>query len=304
MLSGLLALGLGACGGDRAPAVNSVPTALTPLAELTPIPPRSADVPLRTEVVGAILLHLNGVAEVQRGGAGGWRGLKIGDAIRQGDSVRTAEDGLAEFSIGDAQLRLSSRTLMTFSILGAKRVRAEVAGSVEATRAEGGTGELELASVHGDAVARLEHGRLAVVSQGKRTSVVVVEGRAKLTSRGTTLALKEGQLSISNGTGAPSRPVTAPQRISLKVRWPKEEVTNRAAFAVRGKVSATARVWVQGLPVEPAPSGDFATQVALKRGKQRVSVVAVDVLGRKAGESRQITLDADAPSIHGDVRYQ
>jgi hypothetical protein len=60
---------------------------------------------------------------------------------------------------------------------------------------------------------------------------------------------------------------------------------------------------VQGKPVAQAEDGSFVTEVPLKRGPQRISIVAIDPLGRRGYDTKVVTMDPDAPSIQGKVEY-
>jgi hypothetical protein len=259
---------------------------------------------VRTEVVEAMLLHLDGgEATVQRGGSGDFVALKIGDAIREGDVVRTGEGTTLELDVATKSVVLSERSSLTFSILGAKRLHAEVMGHVMASNS--GEGSIELAAIGSDAMASTDHGKMAFIVDGRgRAVATALEGSGRFSGGGRGEALKEGQMSTLGRSNLPSRPVSMPRHISLKVSWPAGSATNRSELTLRGVASPTSRVWVQGQPIDTGLDGTFVTRVTLKRGKQPVTVRALDALGRRATDTRQVLFDPDIPSIQGQVLYR
>jgi glucodextranase-like protein len=104
--------------------------------------------------------------------------------------------------------------------------------------------------------------------------------------------------------GPPIRPLKLSERVFLAVEWPEQPATNRKTLPVRGRVDPGSRVLVQGRRVGTAVDGSFETEVALRQGSQSVSVSVTDLLGRNKSESRQITMDPNAPDIQGEVRYR
>ena len=288
-----------ACNPPPAPAPPPSPPPVAPAP--TPAPAKLA--PPRTEIVEAMLLHLDGDATVQRGGSGDFVALKIGDAIRQGDVVRTGEGATLELGVATRRVVLSERSSLSFLILGAKRLRADVAGHVTASNP--GEGSLELGAAGSDAVASTERGKLALIVDGRgRAVATALEGGGRFSGGGSGESLKEGQMSALGRSNLPGRPVSVPRHISLRVSWPPGSATNRPDLALHGTASATARVWVQGQPVDTGLDGTFVTRLTLKRGKQPVTVRALDALGRRATDTRQVLFDPDIPSIQGQVLYR
>ena len=302
----MIACALGAACEKPGSAEAPKPAAVAPVVPAPPVTPPVATVEpgtIRTEVAEAMLLHLDGGASVQRGGTGEFVALKIGDAIRQGDVVRTEQGGSVELGIGGKTVALNEGSTMTMSILGAKRVRAEIVGNAVASSS--GEGDVELAALGTDAVASSNGGKVALIADGHgKVVATAVQGSARFTAAGKKESLGEGQVSAASKSAPPTRPIAIPRRIKLTVAWPSGDATNRTTLALAGTASATARVWVQGQAVETAADGKFSSKVALKRGRQAVTVVAVDALGRRAAQTHQLLMDPDAPSIQGEVRYR
>jgi hypothetical protein len=86
------------------------------------------------------------------------------------------------------------------------------------------------------------------------------------------------------------------RRVLLAVEWPGDK-TNRSSIPLSGRVAAGSRVYVQGQPVEVAPSGEFRAEVKLHDGKQKIAVVTVDPFGRRKSDEADITSDRRLPSV-------
>jgi hypothetical protein len=286
----------------------AAPVAVAPVAPPAPVVvdagvPASAatDAPVH-QVLESIIIKLNGSAQVQRAGSDEWVELKIGDPVRPGDTVRTASDSEVSLGFGTAQLHLHDESSVKLKILGANRVRAEVAGQVEAA-APDASEQVELEGP-GGALATVRFGRAMMHAEGGRSAVASLEGKLALESGGSQVDLEEGAFSVAQDGRAPSRGIKAPKRAALEVAWPAQALTNKATLKLQGRAGPWTRVFVQGHAVQPADDGNFTSDVALHRGEQRVRVVAVDVLGHRTAKSMLITLDPDAPNIHAEVRFR
>ena len=64
-----------------------------------------------------------------------------------------------------------------------------------------------------------------------------------------------------------------------------------------GQVTTGSRVTIGGQEVKLDEHGRFKANVPLRMGKQKVGVVATDVLGRKKRNDRQVLYDPTAPDV-------
>jgi hypothetical protein len=104
-------------------------------------------------------------------------------------------------------------------------------------------------------------------------------------------------ISVVPGKGKPKKPAQALRNVLLSVTWPERDETNQKAYPVSGQVEPGARVTVGGQAVRVDEHGRFKANVPLRQGKQRVGVVATDVLGRKKRNDRQVLYDPTAPDV-------
>ena len=251
-----------------------------------------------------MVLNFGGTVEVQRAGTDEWVSLKMGDPLRAGDKIRTSADGHLEFAFDVARMKVQESSEVTLKMLDLKMIRAEVTGHAEAEVPEG-HGSIALEGRGGNAVASIKGGRFSLYSDGKgTTSVGSLDGIASLASGSRTVSLKSGEFSAAKGGASPSRPAKIPKRVTLRVSWPTETEVNKSIFSLRGKASVLARVIIHGGTVKSDADGSFVAEVTLRRGTHRVSVAAVDPLGRRAADSREMTFDPDAPDIKGQVEYR
>jgi hypothetical protein len=267
-----------------------------PLAHQTVAP---APVPT---VLKAIVLELSGSAEVLHAGEEEWVRLTLGDPVRPGDAVRTGGDGALSHGFGAARLRMEEGSELQLELFEAQRVRARLEGRAEAS-APGSGLTLQIAD-KGGGLATLAFGRAALRSGLAQTAAAALEGKLTLSAPGGQVELSPGQYSLLQEGQGWGQAATLPARPALRVDWPTRALTNQAELTLKGRGGGLSRVWVQGRPVATAADGSFEAKVRLRRGRQRVRVVAADVLGHKVTRARWITLDPDAPTIRAKVQFR
>jgi hypothetical protein len=240
---------------------------------------------------------VTGQVEVQRAGEG-WVELTLGAPIRMGEKVRTAEGGEVELIFGGTILRVAEDSDVELTLLTEQMVKVSLTGSGEAQLKDG-----EVAFSAGDAVASAKSGRLSLTFDGQSATAAALEGEAQFSAGGKSVLLKAGQFSTARA-GALGKPTKLPKAVALLVAWPEQAITNKNELYVRGKASPQARLLVNGKKVQVTGDGRFEARVPLKRGKQNVTVVAIDPAGRKVVRSKAVVMDPDAPSIKAKVEYK
>lgn len=291
----LTLLFLSACTCSRCSG-PPVPDAGPPQVQ-APVAPAVAPVRLK-----AIVLEISGDAQVLRAGEDEWVRLTLGEPVRPGDSVRTGEDGALSLGFGEARLRVEEGSQLELQLFEAQRVRASLAGRAEAS-APGADLTFQISSP-GGGVATLASGRAALRNGLAQAAAAALEGKLSLSAPGGQVELSPGQYSLLADGQRWGQASPLPARPALRVRWPSRTLTNKAELTLEGRGDGLSRVWVQGRPVATAADGSFEAKVRLRRGRQRVRVVAADVLGHKVTRSRWITLDPDAPTIRAKVQFR
>lgn len=291
-----LLLLLGACSKPppAPPAPAAADAAVTAAVPDAGAPPLAPD-PTRAQ---AIVLRLGGAVEVKRAGSEAWVALNVGDAVQAGDQLRTSADGQVELSLDATAIRVHEDSQIELTVLEAREVRVAVRGGSEA-EAPGG----QVSLVAGGAVATSTGGRLGMNYDGNVAVASALSGAATVTLEGQEVTLKEGEYTVGRDARL-SKPQRIPKAVRLEAKWPAETLTNQAEVTVSGKASYGARLSIAGKPVPTGPDGSFTVKVPLKRGKQTLTLSAVDPFGRRASKSQVFVFDPDAPTVKGAVEYK
>jgi hypothetical protein len=271
------------------------PEALAPHEPATQKPPASAP---QAPPAQAVVTARRGQVELQRGAAGQWSEVQVGDRLSASDTLRT-EVGEADLAVEGVKLRLHEGSGVLLRTVDARAVRAQIRGSVE-SEVEEKKGKLDVETFGSDALAHSEGGHFYVNSDGRGiVAVAAVDGSVHLSSAGRSVEIRKGEVSrVGTASSAgPDAPVAALRRVLLSVEWPTESETNRSRVPISGKVEAGSRVFVQGQAVAVEPSGSFRAEVPLKQGKQKIAVFAIDALGRRRQVETMVARDDSLPDV-------
>ncbi len=275
------------CAREPAPSVAAPPPAGSVPAAVQQQPPPAAS--------QATVTASRGQAELQRGPAGSWSEVHVGDRLGSSDALRTRA-GEADLAIDGVRLRLHESSGVRLRSVEPHGLRARVHGSVESDVVQG-RGRLDVEVEESDAVAHSEGGHFYVTADGRGViAVAAVTGTVHLSSAGKSVDLNKGEISRVLGAG-PAAPTEALRRVLLSVEWPKELETNQARLPISGRVEAGSRVFVQGQPVPVDPGGAFRTEVPLRQGRQQIAVVTVDALGRRKISENAVLRDDSLPEV-------
>jgi hypothetical protein len=258
------------------------------------------------QILSALVLHLGGSSEVRRAGGDQWVPLAEGQGLRAGDSVRTSADGEIELSFGMGHIHVHEGSEVTLELLTPRIVRVQVTGHADGDITPS-QGEMTLAAAGLDASVDSEGGRISVSSNGRGAgSLAALEGPALLKAGEKEMRLDPGQLVSSRGASGLSKPARIPKQVALKVTWPQKQETNLKSYPLSGRASPGTRVLVRGpaADIEQRPDGTFIARLTLRNGRQRVTVIAIDLLGRRAADARDLILDMDPPGLHVDMQFQ
>jgi len=138
---------------------------------------------------------------------------------------------------------------------------------------------VELEAEGSDAVARTEGGAFSMTADGQGVVAVgTSSGWASLSAEGESIRIPAGMISVVPGKGKPKKPAQALRNVLLSVTWPERDETNQKTYPVAGQVEPGARVAIGGQEIRVDEHGRFKANVPLRQGKQRVGVVATDVV--------------------------
>jgi hypothetical protein len=126
--------------------------------------------------------------------------------------------------------------------------------------------------------------------------VAAEKGEVRFSSHGKEVAVRQGTQSRAGQGEAPSDPERLPEDLFMSIIWP--ELQRQDANAqIRGRVSPSSRVKINGVHAVIAPDGSFSAVPALDVGTNRVEVQAEDLIGRKKNVARVINLDPQKPML-------
>lgn len=240
-----------------------------------------------------MLLDSRGRVELQRGG-GDWGPASKGARLRASDGLRTPLDGEAALSVDGIQVRVHDRSELRVVDVKPGLLQARVRGRIE-SQVEDGKARLSLQVADGSATAESAGGHFFVTAEGRGVVVAATRGSVDVSpAGGKPIRVEKGQSAkVEGGTLQRAQEL---RKVLLAIRWPGDK-TNRSSVPLAGRVAAGSRVYVQGLPVEVAPSGEFRADVRLRDGRQRVAIVTVDPFGRRREEEADITRDDTLPAV-------
>jgi hypothetical protein len=168
---------------------------------------------------------------------------------------------------------------------------------------EDGGRVLKIENRDGSAVAQVKAGKFSILSTGTTVAVATETGQVDLSAAGTTVSVGADQESIVS-SGAPSRPLTVPAELVLRIVDPGCRVQREAFYTFSGRTSPGASVQVNQVQARVNERGDFSVRLPLKVGRNKIEVVSVDVRGRT--ERRVfpcITVDPGAPIKGVDIKW-
>ncbi len=249
---------------------------------------------------GALIEQTQGPVELQRGG-GNWTQATRGELIREQDGLRTPVGGEAVVTVDGARVVLKDRSELHLTTARPGRIAARIRGRVESDVVRG-KARVSLQVDDAGATADSEGGHFVVTAEGRTVAVAATSGSVQVLAAGKNFEVKQGEV-MRVADGLPEQPVAALQKVLLTVEWPGEK-TNRTSVPVAGRVEAGSRVYVQGQPVEVAPTGEFRTDVRLHDGKQRIAVVTVDPLGRREARESEVVRDRTPPQVRMTSPWQ
>jgi hypothetical protein len=244
----------------------------------------------------ATVISQKGKVEVQRK-KGEWKTVNVGDRLDVTDAIRTSEDAEVDIAVNQVKLRIHERSEFAVKKLSDSVIRGRLTGRME-SQVSAGKGSVEVEAEGSDAVVKTQGGHFSMISNGQGVVAVAnLSGEVDVAAKGKSVSLKAGQVSHIKSNAAPEPPSRALKNVLLAVEWPGAKVTNKKSITLAGKVEIGSRVTIQGRIIEPKEDGTFTAQVDLRPGRQELSVVATDVLGRKKRAQNMLTHDAKAPNI-------
>ncbi len=280
---GVLVIGLGAFNFLVAPPVPSTPG----------------------QSAGALIGAAVGQVEVRRGGAARWTPAKVGEALANGDQIRTGRFSEATVNLrGASAVTISPTSVFVVGQEQLKRSSFELGeGQIVAAIPDEAGRQYEFRSKGSEAIASAEKGEFSLVTDGQGTVVVDTRrGSVKLRSKGKQVEVVRGKRSVVRPEQTPSDPLPVPTSVALQVRWPARK-SIKTKTRISGTTAAAAMVTVNGIQVRADAQGEFSLDVPLQEGKNQVVVNATDASGNSISrKSPEILVDTRPPDLKVDAK--
>ncbi len=234
-------------------------------------------------VAGSALRVESLIGQVEvRGADGKWQALRTGQSLQRGTVLRTGAFSRSTLRASDgSRLAVKPNSFVTLGAEDESTSRFVIAeGRVAADIPHQETKAYEFAASTGDARAESQGGRFQVVASREGLLGVATEsGQVDLVANGERVTVAAGRQAVALPGSAPSNPVAIPAQVFLRVKWPEGETTEDAVV-LTGVTGQGSILRVGGQRVDVAVDGAFEHRVPLKKGENRLSVIAEDLSGR------------------------
>lgn len=251
------------------------------------------------------VLSVSGTAEHQPDGASEWAALEEGALLKGRQVFKTGGDSRLTLGVGEkSRVELDERAELRVKDVTSTGHRFQlIGGRVSVDYKEQGR-RVRIENRDGTAVAEADEGIFTVLGTGTTVAVATKTGKVDLSAHGQTVEVAAGQQSVVEQGEAPTSPRPIPVDVMLRVVDPGCLVQRNAFLVVRGKADKGSRVTINAEDVELDSEGNFSQRVALKVGKNRILVEAVDALGHKKRKVIPcITVDPRAPIEKVDIKW-
>ncbi len=282
-----------ACGDSKSPTreEKKEPAVAVALIDAAAVVPKQLE---------ATLTATEGTVEVRRNGA--WLPAQEGASLGFDDALRTAQGATAGLQLGGVSVSVEQRSEVTVREMSDEVKNLRLDKGILAATVQGGKGKLRVRAAGSSAVAETGEGNFTIFNDGKGlVAVAPSSGEVRLTSSGGDQVLAVGQRGVVRDDKKPQVD-KVPGAVLLKVNWPEDDLARPRDVVVRGTVDSTTRVEINGVSVPVMRDGSFEAPVALKRGKNKLAVVARDFAGTVRTTETNISVSRKPPKAHADTK--
>jgi hypothetical protein len=225
-----------------------------------------------------------------------WVPLAKGDPLDARDEIRTADDATAIVEFGDYSVDLDRHTQVMVG-----EVREQSIKLAEGRVSASGKGHVRIYVTNSDAYADATDSKFAVATTGHGDIVAAAEtGTVKLTAKGKTVDVHEGEVSSAAADSEPTTPTKIPASLFLKVS--ATGGGHQKLATLKAETTPGAIVDIGGVRTIAA-GGVVETQVPLKEGKNAILVVVEDVRGRRETRTLERVVDTRKPTVNAKVEW-
>lgn len=237
---------------------------------------------------------------------GDWMPVHVGSVVSTNDALRTVGEGAqATLSLGTLGTTLVISGEFTVPTLTTELSTVEVVdGSIAAQVAPSNEHTLRVEARGSDAIAESRDGTFSVLSTGQgQVAVASRKGAVEVRAAGETVLVQEGSQTLVMHEGPPSPPAKIAASLLLKVGRTARHLRVRETI-VRGSTSPGAIVSIGGVRVQANERGEFSTKVALREGRNALTLRVEDSLGRKVDRKLPAyVVDSKGPRTRTGVEW-
>jgi FecR protein len=225
---------------------------------------------------------------------GQWWVARAGHLLSPQDVVRTHDDSTASLSRGNVEIKLGRNMDLRVDELGKGKTKVGLLRGTISANVGKDNEKLEI-EARGTRTTNVGAARFTVSAPGSgKVHVATFEGEARFESQGKQVLVGKGNESTAFPGAAPSDPERIPEEIILSVIWPDDDKAESVS-KIRGRVSPSSRVRVNGKEIPVESNGSFQTSVRVAETPTPVQLDVEDILGRQTAVDKVLRRPPRAP---------
>ena len=225
---------------------------------------------------------------------GQWWVARAGHLLSPQDVVRTHDDSTASLSRGNVEIKLGRNMDLRVDELGKGKTKLGLLRGTLSANVGKDNEKVEF-EARGTHTTNVGAARFTVSApENGKVNVATFEGEARFESQGKQVLVGKGNESTAFPGAAPSDPEPIPEEIILSVVWPDDDKAESVS-KIRGRVSPSSRVRVNGEEIPVQSNGSFQTSVRVAETPTPVRVDVEDTLGRQTAVDKVLRRPARAP---------
>ncbi len=271
-----------------------------------PAPQQKKKVLPRPAVKQVSIVSVEG--EVQRqSGDSRWVPVKKGDKLQMDETIKSYKNGRAVMDIGTtAVVEITPNSEFTVKDISKSVSRVQLGeGHMSAVVSGEGDSKLKVEVRGSDAAAVAKTGKFSMLSDGKgHVSLATQKGRVRLSAKNKSVEVVAGMQATVKPDLPPLAPEPIPQSLFLRVARPQSLILRKKDTVIRGTTEPGAVISINSISVPVDEKGNFREKIPLNEGKNLITVVARDVVGRtKETALPSIILDTRPPQAKSTIQW-
>jgi hypothetical protein len=225
---------------------------------------------------------------------GQWWVARAGHLLSPQDVVRTHDDSTASLRRDSVEIKLGRNMDLRVDELGKDKTKLGLLRGTLTANVGKDNEKVEI-EARGTRTTNVGAARFTVSApESGKVSVATSEGEARFEAQGKQVLVGKGNESTAFPGAAPSDPEPIPVEILFSVVWPDDDKVESVS-KIRGRVSPSSRVRVNGEEIPVESNGSFLARVPVSETQTHVRVEAEDMAGREKALDKVLRLPPRAP---------